>query len=146
MLENLKIKIHRFRVGREAPKFVNPYAKPNTERPLIATTISPYATDYGTKKNKSFSELISGIFKKGEPEDPLTQMRREKGLWVPAIEDRDLVEEEPLPAEPTLFSFMREIIEDDAIFVASKLPHIKPREKRGMSSEEIARACARLQW
>lgn len=136
MLENLKIKIHRWRVGREAPKFVNPYAK---QLPTAgAPKISPYDTDYGTKKKKTFDEFLFGFLKKGEEQPMFLKPRSLVEVELDPIEE--------LPSEPTFFSYMREIVEEDAIFVASHLPRIKPREKRGMSADEIARACEGLQW
>jgi hypothetical protein len=125
MFNELRNKIHvkllRFKkketVVAPTGKFVNPYAK----SAVAKGKISPYDTDYGTKKTKSFGEFI--FPKKPEP----------------------LVKDVVVVKEPSILHDMKTVYSRDVLFLASKMVRIPKKEKR-MTAEEIAKACESVSW
>jgi len=145
MFEKIRLKFYSYWISRNKPKkegFVNPY--PSRLNAPESARLTPYITDYGTKKPKSFTELI---FKKKQDERELPNIRR-----LPPV---DVVEISQEPVGPTFFEDMVRVSSGDVIFFATTCRSILPRlhallpkraEPRIMSGDEIRMACENLRW
>ena len=140
MLNAFKIKLHRLTMSRKKPDpnvFVNPYA---SKLPGEDSKINPYVTSYGTKKTKSFQEMLLDKIR-GEKEESFLS----RSLPHPAlhVDDREIAPATPMP--PSFIHDMKEMVVGDLFAVASKFPKYQKKE-RSMSADEIRQACESIKW
>jgi hypothetical protein len=130
MFENLKVRLHSIRISRRKQDkrvFVNPYA---TATPDPKSKISPYMSEYGSKKRVSITDLFAERLKEKE-QDVADGKKDVSPLLI---------------KQPPFTHDMKEIIISDILYLASILHLPTKRKEKDLTMDEIVKICDDLKW